>query len=289
MERTLLYHCQLLEPEAGVALADGLVVFNHCNPVEPPDPIGYAGACQGEGAPSVQTPEAEDAPVDLEGGTLLPGFIDLDCVLEEDQDPAKGALLSYRCAGDALNRGITAIGCAKTPNALAVQAIGETYRLWTPRMVCLEALPERTGYGILRGAPEPGTAEEAAYLEAARAIKARGERPAVATGMTPSSLSGGLPPLVRAAQLLVQAGFTPMEAIAAITVNHAVLLGIRPETGTLLTGLEGDVVAVEGNPLQDITLLSKVRMTARGGRLIWSHLKALDRIRFGLVPPGCPE
>ena len=289
MERTLLYHCRVLEPEAGQALEDGLVVFNHCNPVEPPDPIGYAGPCLADGAPSVTEPGPEDAPVDLEGGTLLPGFIDLDCVLEDDADPARGALLSFRCAGDALNRGITAIGCAASPSALAVQGVGETYRLWTPRMVCLEALPERAGYAVLRGAPEPGTAEETTYLETARAAKARGDRPAVATGLPARSLPGGLPPLVRAAQLLTQAGFTPMEAIAAITVNNAVLLGIRPQTGTLQTGLEGDVVAVEGDPLQDITCLAKVRMTARGGRLIWSHLKALDRIRFGLVPPGCPD
>lgn len=290
MERTLLHHCTLLRPEALSVQADGLVVFDHASPVDPPDCIGYAGPRCGPGAPSLTQPEAEDAVLDLEGTTLLPGFVDLCCALEDagEGDAGMAALAAYRRAGNALNRGVTAIGCADSAASRAVERAGERYLLWTPCLV--RGVPAAAeGYFIFRGAPASETPAEADYLAQVRAAKAQGLRPAVATGLAPEVLVDGLPPLVRAAQLLCAGGYAPLEAVAAVTSNNAALLGISGRTGALAAGMEGDAVAVEGDPLTDITALARVKMAARGGRLIWCHLKGFDRIRFALVPPGCPE
>ena len=57
----------------------------------------------------------------------------------------------------------------------------------------------------------------------------------------------------------------PMEAIQMATQNSAELIGISDEVGTLQTGKWADVIAVEGNPLDDITLLEDVRFVMKGG------------------------
>ena len=70
----------------------------------------------------------------------------------------------------------------------------------------------------------------------------------------------GLPPLVRAAQRLGAGGYDPLEAVAAVTSNNAALLGISGRTGALAAGMEGDAVAVEGDPVTDITALARVKI-----------------------------
>lgn len=57
---------------------------------------------------------------------------------------------------------------------------------------------------------------------------------------------------------LVKAGLSPMEAISTATVNAATALGIEQETGSLVKGLAADIVAVEANPLENISALRKV-------------------------------
>lgn len=56
---------------------------------------------------------------------------------------------------------------------------------------------------------------------------------------------------------------TPMQAIKAATVDNADELG-RP-LGTILPGRDADVIALDGNPLSNITLLEKVDFVMRQG------------------------
>ena len=57
----------------------------------------------------------------------------------------------------------------------------------------------------------------------------------------------------------------PIEAIRTATVNAAELIGIEDRAGTLEQGKWADVIAVAGNPLEDITLLENVRFVMKGG------------------------
>ena len=58
-------------------------------------------------------------------------------------------------------------------------------------------------------------------------------------------------------RLLVEiAGFTPMEAIVAATKTNAQILLCEDKLGTLEPGKLADMILVEGNPLEDISLLS---------------------------------
>ncbi|MFP2924070.1 metal-dependent hydrolase family protein [Pyxidicoccus sp. 3LG] len=65
--------------------------------------------------------------------------------------------------------------------------------------------------------------------------------------------------------LLVEAGLPPAEALRAATVNAAELLGVSDRLGTLEPGKLADVVAVPGNPLQDIRATQKVFFVMKEG------------------------
>jgi imidazolonepropionase-like amidohydrolase len=67
--------------------------------------------------------------------------------------------------------------------------------------------------------------------------------------------------------LMVQFGMTPLAAIQAGTVNGAKLLGWEGQIGVLKAGCLADIVAVSGNPLQDIAALQKVSFVMKGGTI----------------------
>ena len=65
--------------------------------------------------------------------------------------------------------------------------------------------------------------------------------------------------------LMVKFGMSPLAAIQAGTVNGAKLLGWQDKIGVLKPGYVADVVAVPGNPLEDITALQKVSFVMKNG------------------------
>jgi imidazolonepropionase-like amidohydrolase len=64
---------------------------------------------------------------------------------------------------------------------------------------------------------------------------------------------------------LVKSGMSPMEAIQTATVNAAELLGISTHAGSITTGKYADLIAVEKNPLDDISILENVKFVMKDG------------------------
>jgi imidazolonepropionase-like amidohydrolase len=64
---------------------------------------------------------------------------------------------------------------------------------------------------------------------------------------------------------MVQAGMPPMYAIQAATTNAAELLKRDKSLGSLSPGKIADVVAVPGNPLEDISLMKRVSFVMKDG------------------------
>ena len=65
--------------------------------------------------------------------------------------------------------------------------------------------------------------------------------------------------------LMHQGGMPALAAITAATGDCARALGIEAEVGTLRPGMAADVIAVAGNPLDDLQRLRDVRMVMQGG------------------------
>jgi imidazolonepropionase-like amidohydrolase len=70
------------------------------------------------------------------------------------------------------------------------------------------------------------------------------------------------------AMLVRMGGLTPREALATATTTAAKLLGLEDEIGTLEQGKAADIIAVESDPLQDISVLENVSFVMANGILI---------------------
>jgi imidazolonepropionase-like amidohydrolase len=68
--------------------------------------------------------------------------------------------------------------------------------------------------------------------------------------------------------MMVKMGLPPLKAIQAATVNAADLLGWSDRVGTLEPGKFADIVAVQGDPVGDVSVLENVRFVMKGGEVI---------------------
>lgn len=68
--------------------------------------------------------------------------------------------------------------------------------------------------------------------------------------------------------VMVRLGLTPLQSIQAGTINAADLLGWNGKVGTLEPGAWGDIVAVDGDPLKDVTTLERVKFVMKGGEVV---------------------
>jgi imidazolonepropionase-like amidohydrolase len=66
---------------------------------------------------------------------------------------------------------------------------------------------------------------------------------------------------------MVEAGMPAMEAIRSATLTTAELLGVQQELGTIEAGKLADIVAVSGNPIEDVSRLQQVTFVMKDGRV----------------------
>jgi len=67
---------------------------------------------------------------------------------------------------------------------------------------------------------------------------------------------------------MVEAGMPELAAIRSATLNSAELLGVEDELGSISPGKLADIIAVNGNPLEDISLLQRVPFVMKDGRVV---------------------
>jgi Amidohydrolase family len=82
----------------------------------------------------------------------------------------------------------------------------------------------------------------------------------------------------RGIELLVEAGFTPVEAIKIATMNGAIYMGRDKEIGSIATGKNADLVVIKGDPSKQISDVENVEIVFKDG-VGYDSQKLLDSVR----------
>lgn len=99
-------------------------------------------------------------------------------------------------------------------------------------------------------------------------------------GPDPTGNGGVLPGFgdQREVELLVEAGFTPEEAIHIATENGATYLGRQDKIGTIAAGKQADLVLIQGDPSKKIEEIENVETVFKGG-IGYDSKKLIDSVR----------
>ena len=151
---------------------------------------------------------------------------------------------------------------------LSQSGIGAASALLNPRMLNVMSTDARVRYLQAR-ARVPGQGEAVALIKKAmefeRAfVKAGG---LLIAGLDPTGNGGIVAGFgdLREVELLVEAGFTPIEAIQIATFNGATFLGESARIGSIAPGKQADLMVVKGNPATTISDIEKVEIVFKDG------------------------
>ena len=86
-------------------------------------------------------------------------------------------------------------------------------------------------------------------------------------GVDPTGVGGALPGFgdQRNFELLIEAGFTPVEAIQIMTYNGARILGVDKELGSIAPGKLADLVVINGDPIARPAEIRKTTIVFKNG------------------------
>ncbi len=137
-------------------------------------------------------------------------------------------------------------------------------------------LTQRARVGELKDPPMPALLKKEMEFELAF-VKAGG---LLIAGPDPTGYGGVVPGFgdQREVELLVEAGFTPVEAIKIATYNGALYLGELDRIGTLAAGKQADMVLIKGNPVQTIADIEKVEIVFKNG-IGYDSAKLIEAVR----------
>ncbi len=151
---------------------------------------------------------------------------------------------------------------------LAQNGIGAASALLNPRMLNVMSLDARVRYLQARARVSP-EANFVALLRKAmdfeRAFVQAGGL--LIAGLDPTGNGGIVAGFgdLREVELLVEAGFTPTEAIKIATLNGAKFLGEDARVGSIAVGKQADLMVVKGNPAANISDIERVEIVFKDG------------------------
>ncbi len=165
----------------------------------------------------------------------------------------------------AARAGIDTIDHGTYIDAAAMRAMKENGTVLVPTLMAFQGISERLGKGIYTPVVEE---KVRAVAERARVFMGEAHRAGVKIAFGTDS---GVYEHGRNAQefrLMMAQGMTSREALAAATTTAADVLDMENEIGRIAPGYSADIIAVEGNPLEDATVLENVDWVMVRGRVI---------------------
>jgi hypothetical protein len=151
---------------------------------------------------------------------------------------------------------------------LSQSGIGAASALLNPRVLNVMSTDARVRY-LQNRARIPGDSPAVELIRKAMAferafVKAGG---LLIAGLDPTGNGGIVAGFGdhRQVELLVEAGFTPLEAIQIATLNGAKFLGEDARIGSLAPGKQADLMIVKGNPATNIADIEKIEIVFKDG------------------------
>ncbi|WP_213980016.1 amidohydrolase family protein [Sphingomonas sp. dw_22] len=145
-----------------------------------------------------------------------------------------------------------------TPEIFALMKAHGT--AFCPTLAATEAITRYGGWNGAAPEPEAIRAKRASYAAAIRAgvtLCAGGDTGVFAHGDN-----------AREIELMAAWGLSPVDALLVATSGNARILGMEDRIGAIAAGRVADLVAVEGDPLADISALRRVRLVVRSGAVV---------------------
>jgi hypothetical protein len=167
---------------------------------------------------------------------------------------------------------------------LAQTGIGAASAILNPRMLNTMSADARVRFLSAR-ARIPANSQQAAMVRKAMDferlfVQAGG---LLIAGLDPTGNGGVVAGFgdLREVELLVEAGFTPLEAIKIASLNGAKFLGEDARIGSIAVGKQADIMVVKGNPAANIADIEKVEFVFKDG-VGWDTEKLIQSVQ-GLV------
>jgi imidazolonepropionase-like amidohydrolase len=100
------------------------------------------------------------------------------------------------------------------------------------------------------------------------------------SGVDPTGVGGALPGYgdQRNYELLIEAGFSPVEAVQVMTLNGAKVLGVDNQLGSIAPGKLADLVVIKGNPIATPAEIRQVTVVFKDG-VGYDSAKLLDSVK----------
>jgi len=197
------------------------------------------------------------------GGTAQPTFTraELELVVEVAASSGR-SVVAHAATAEGIERSVLAgvrtieHGDGADEEALALMASHGV--ALCPTLAAVEAVSEYSGW---RKGVDPDPQRVAQKKASFRAALAAGVP--ICFGGDVGVYSHG--ENVRELELMVEYGMSPLSAVRAATSGNAALFDLDHQFGSVAEGLLADMIAVQGNPTQDITALRNVVFVMKGG------------------------
>jgi len=243
---------------------------------------------------SITYPEAVELGIDnLEHGFFVNTQLDPgkqpDVCPPTDGNPTLAKMTPDTPEGKALIALLVSHHVAITSTLPVFQSYDPAHLHLQPRVLAAMSSPTREAYlttrnlELMRAAANPSAAAERAKLfkngmAMERAFVAAGGL--LLAGPDPTGDGGTLPGFgdQREVELLVEAGFTPVEAIKIATLNGAIYEGRDKTIGSIAAGKNADLVVVKGNPAADINDIENTEIVFKDG-VGYDSKKLLDSVK----------
>ena len=162
--------------------------------------------------------------------------------------------------------GVDSIEHGTFHDARSIQAMRAGNTAFVPTLMALAGVREGLGRGIYTPVVEAKIRETLEHHgRAPRAARAAGVP--IVFGTDAGVFAHGRN--AEEFRLMVElVGMSPAEAIASATTGAARLLGMENEVGRIAPGLSADIIAVEGDPLEDVRRLERVSFVMARGRVV---------------------